>query len=281
MSDNNIDIKQALKTGGTGIGIVVLLFALLFGGMSFYDVGAGHCGVEFSRLDGVKNQTFGEGTHFKTPILESSAVYDTRVQKYSRETSAASNDLQDVHIKTTVNYHLNDNECDEMHQEIGQDYESRVVDPTIKEVVKSVSAKYDASAIIKNRSAVKQDVDERLEERLGRNYVYLDEVSIENIRFTDEFKEAIEQKEIAKQNAQEQRNRLEEARAKAQKEIARAEGQAKAIQKVTKELKQSDRYIRYKMIEKWDGDTNTIVPYVQGDGDNSDLLMQLPQNQTK
>jgi len=281
MSDNTDGIKSALKKGGTGIGILVLFVALAFGGMSFYDVGAGQCGVEYSRLDGVKNQTFGEGTHFKMPILESSAVYDTRVQKYSRETSAASNDLQDVHIKTTVNYHLNDGECDEMHQEIGTDYESRVIDPTIKEVVKSVSAKYDASAIIKNRSKVKEDVDQRLEERLGRNYVYLDEVSIENIRFTDEFKEAIEQKEIAKQNAQEQRNRLEEAEARAEKRIAEAEGKAEAIQKVTQELKESDRYIRYKMIEKWDGDTNTIVPYVQGEGDNSDLLMQLPQNQTK
>lgn len=280
-NQSNLAVKEILKSVGAIGAVIILLLVLAFGGMSFYTVGAGHCGVEFDRLGGgVKNTTFGEGTHFKTPIIESSAVYDTRIQKYSRETSAASNDLQDVEIKTTVNYHINDNECDEMHQEIGTNYEKRVIDPTIKEVVKSVSAKYDASAIIQNRSAVKKDVDERLEKRLGRNYVYLDEVSIENIRFTDEFKEAIEQKEIAKQNAQEARNRLEQVKAEAEQKKEEARGQAAAIKEVTEQLKKSDSYIKFKMIEKWDGETNTIVPYVSGDGDQSELLMQLPRNQT-
>lgn len=262
---------------------VMFVVGLMAVPLSFYTVGPGHCGVIFSRLGGVQNTSFGEGTHFKTPFVEASAVYDTKIQKYSRETSAASNDLQDVFIKTTVNYHLNNEECSDMHQGIGKDYESRVIDPAIKEIVKSVSARYDAREIIQNRSAVKEDIRIELNDRLARNYVYLDEVSLENIRFTSEFKNAIEQKEIAKQNAQEAQNRLEQVKAEAQQEIESAKGQAEAIEVVTKELEQSDAYIRYRMIQKWDGKTNTIVPYVQGDGEGNgaELLMQLPQSETK
>jgi len=171
--------------------LMILGAFLLVGGIPVYDVPAGHCGAEYSMLSGVKDESYGEGAHLKKPILEKAAVFDTRVQKYSRETKAASNDLQDVFTKVTVNYHLNDGECSDMYQDVGKDYEGKVIDPTIKEVTKSVTAKYDATALVQNRSQVKEDIDTRLEERLGRNYVYLDEVSVENIRFTDEFKESI------------------------------------------------------------------------------------------
>lgn len=284
MKDKNTDTQEVDINIGNyswpAAGIMVLIALIITGGMPFYDVPAGHCGVEYSRLSGVKDVSYGEGTHLKKPILERSDVFDTRIQKYSRETKAASNDLQDVFIKVTVNYHLKNDECDDMYQDVGGDYESKIIDPTIKEVTKAVSAKYDAAAMIQNRSAVKQDIKDRLSTRLGRNYVYQDEVSIENIRFTDEFKQAIEQKEIAKQNAQEARNRLEEVEAKAEQRIAEAEGQAEAIQKVTEQLKKSDAYIRFKMIEKWNGETSTIVPYVQGDS-GATPLVELPQNRNQ
>ena len=278
-SSDKVDINIS-SSAPLIVAVMILGAIFLLGGIPFYDVPAGHCGAEYSMLSGVKNTSYGEGTHLKKPFIERSAVFDTRVQKYSRETKAASNDLQDVFTKITVNYHLNKNECHDMYQEVGKDYEDKVIDPTIKEVTKSVTAKYDATAMVQNRSLVKEDVNKKLEERLGRNYVYLDEVSIENIRFTDEFKDAIEQKEVAKQNAQEARNRLEEVRAKADQRIAEAEGEAQAIQEVTEQLKQSDAYIRYQMIEKWDGETSTIVPYVQsGEGSGATPLVQLPQTQ--
>ena len=56
-----------------GIGIGGTLLA-----SSLYNVDAGHRGVIYDRIAGVKNLVKAEGTHFLIPFLQRAIVYDVR-----------------------------------------------------------------------------------------------------------------------------------------------------------------------------------------------------------
>ena len=56
---------------GVGIGATVLAASL-------YNVDAGHRGVIYDRIQGVKNAVKKEGTHFLIPFLQRAIVYDVR-----------------------------------------------------------------------------------------------------------------------------------------------------------------------------------------------------------
>lgn len=252
------ETTTVLKVAVTLIGALLLLTASLF------VVGPGERGVKYTATGGVADKVYEEGWHFKVPILESTDSFDVRVQKYRKETSAASNDLQEVTTTLALNYRVNPEAVDDLYRETGPNYVERVIDPAIEETLKAVTARYEAQALIQNRSSVKQDIRDELLTRLEPYDLVVEDVSIENFKFTPEFSDAIEQKEIARQEALKEQNLLEAVKARADQERARAEGQADAIRIVNEELSNSPEYVDWLTIDKWNGETQTIVPLAQG-----------------
>jgi len=271
MKKDTNPIKKIIKIGGSGI-LFILLLIFAFG--AFFTVGAGEAGVVFDRGSGVLNKTYDEGLHLKTPYWQSSEVFTTRTQKHTQKTSAASNDLQEVRTTITLNYHLSKSEVHDIYKNIGPDYKNRIIIPAIEESLKAVTARYDAQQLIQNRSAVKEDIDEMITKRLERNYITVDEVSIENFKFTQEFAQAIEEKEIARQKALEEKNRKQAVKERAEQRRIKAKGRADAIKTVQEQLADSPEYVEWFTIDKWNGKTQTIVPYVKGNG--AKPLMNLP-----
>jgi regulator of protease activity HflC (stomatin/prohibitin superfamily) len=74
----------------------------------------------------------------------------------------------------------------------------------------------------------------------------VDDVSITNFKFSDSFAKAIEEKQVAQQNAE---------RAKFNLEAAQTDAQAQAAQAQTL----SDAYLKKLAIEKWDGKMPTAM----------------------
>lgn len=275
MSDTSLGKVKAYIGGGAVLFLLLVLLLMSTG--SFFTVGPGQAGVVFDRSDGVLNQTYDEGLHFKVPYWQDAAVFTTRVQKYSKATSAASNDLQEVETTVALNYHISRDEVHDIYKNVGPDYKSRILDPAIKETVKAVTASHDAQALIQNRSVVKDGIKTMLTERLERNHLSVDEVSIENFQFTKEFAQAIEQKEIARQKALEEKNRLEAVKHRADQRRAEARGEADAIRIISEQLSQSPGYIEYLTIKRWNGQTQTIRPLVEGGG-SAGTLLELPSD---
>lgn len=167
-------------------------------------------------------------------------IYDIKVQKEVADTQAATKDLQDVSAEVVLNYHLNRGEVSKIHQTIGATYKDRIVTPALSETFKGASAKYNASELITERAAVKKDVYDQLNSRLSKYGIVVDDVSITNFKFSDSFAKAIEEKQVAQQNAE---------RAKFNLEAAQTDAQAQAAQAQTL----SDNYLKKLAIEKWDG----------------------------
>lgn len=231
------------------IGAVIAI--LVFG--SFFVVGAGEKGVIFNVFSGVKDKTYDEGLHFKLPLFEKPYRFEVRTRVYNDDAAAASKDLQIVSTRVALNYHIDKDKVNTLFKNIGPDYEHRIIDPSIQEVVKAITAKHIAEELITKREIVKEEIKLTLKERLARSYVILDDLSITNFDFSPEFNHAIEQKVTAEQNALKEQNNLKVIEFQAQQKIAQAKGEAEAIRIVNEELLKSPQYIDYLTIQKWDG----------------------------
>lgn len=232
----------------------ILILLMLFSDASpFFVVSSGERGVVVSKLSGTVQESYGEGLHLKTPIIDSAHILEVRTKKYETTATSASKDLQVVTAVVVVNYHILPDNTYKVYQTIGNDYENRVIDPSVQEVVKSVTAKYIAEELITKRELVKDDIKEALKERLATYNLVLDDFSLKNFDFSQEFNSAIEAKVTAEQNALKEQNNLKVVEFQAQQKVASAEGDAKAIEIINQQLTKSPQYIQFFLLQKWDG----------------------------
>jgi regulator of protease activity HflC (stomatin/prohibitin superfamily) len=166
-----------------------------------------------------------EGLHFKVPFAQSVVYMDIQTQKYNADASAASKDLQTVSTKIAVNYHLTENVVS-LYREIGLDYESKIIQPAVQEVVKASTSQFTAEELITKRKLVKQKIDENLKARLDTRGIIMETTSITNFDFSAQFNAAIEAKVTAEQNALTEKNRLASIEYQAQQQVAQANGTA-------------------------------------------------------
>lgn len=256
----NIVINSSMrKSDFINMKYIMVVFGVILLFNSFFIVGSGERGVVVSATSGTKQISYGEGIHFKVPLIDSATKLEVRTKKYEAEAGSASKDLQIVHTTVAINYHLNPDQVHAVFQTIGKDYENRIINPAIQESVKSTTAKYIAEELITRRELVKEDIKENLIARLDGSNVFVDEVSITNFDFSPEFNKAIEAKVTAEQKALEEQNNLRVVQFQSQQKIASAEGDAEAIRIVNEQLARTPNYIQYYLLQKWDGKLPTAL----------------------
>lgn len=220
------------------------LALLIIAGNVTVAVGTGQVGV-VTQFGQVTGREVGEGLNFKPP-WQQVTIYDVRVQKEESRAQAATNDLQDVSSVLAINYHLDRGRISDIHRNLGPAYKDRIIDPAVQEVFKGASAKFTAAQLIQNRAEVKADTVANLKSRLEARGIVVDDLSIVDFQFSVDFAKAIEQKQIAQQNAE----RAQFTLLQAQKD---AEAQAAQKASLTAEILQKQA------IEKWDGHLPTYL----------------------
>lgn len=225
--------------------VVVLGLITLFSAMRFVDTGKIGVVTQYGRVTG---RELNEGFAWVAPWGANNVTqYDIKVQKEQAEnTMAATLDQQDVTSTVVLNYQLKRGSVSKIHQDIGADFKGKVVEPAILETYKAAAAKYTATQLITNRAEVKADTYAALKERLDKYGITVLDVSITNFKFSDSFSKAIEDKQVAQQNAE---------RAKFNLEAAQTDAQAQQAQSETL----SDAYLRKLAIDKWDGKLPTYT----------------------
>lgn len=247
----------------TIISLVVLVVIVLLGFRSFTIVEAGYRGIVL-QLGAVQPQVLEEGLHFKIPFIQKVIPMEVRVQKAESSQVSASRDLQTVTTTLAVNYHLDGVTANNLYRTVGLEYKARVVDPAISEALKGITAQYTAEDLIAKRSEVSSKVKDALATKLGMYNMILDEINITEFKFSEEFDRAIEQKQIAEQQALKSKLDLERIKIEKEQEITRAQAQAEALrlqkQEVTPELiKLREIEAQLKAIEKWNGSLPNVT----------------------
>lgn len=232
-----------------GVGLVALILLLA---MSVRVVGVGEVGVK-TRLGQVVSQ-HNSGVLVKLPWpIEKLYTFDIKTQKDQADVAAASNDLQDVNATIVTNYHIDSNKVGNLFSTVGTDYKARIIDPAIQESFKANTAQYPVGELVTKRSDLKSQSLATLKSRLAQRGIIVEDISITNLAFSPSFTRAIEQKQVAEQQAQQARFNLEKAQ---------IDAQAQETQKnsLTPEILQK------MAIEKWDGKlpqaTGGNVPFI-------------------
>ena len=147
-----------------------------------------------------------------------------------------------------------------------------MVSPAILESIKSVTAKYTAEELITKRQEVSGLMFETLSTRLKNRGFTIVDLSITDLNFSDAYNQAIEQKQVAQQNAQKAQYELEQAKVENERKIENAKAEAEVMklqnQEITdKTLKLKELEIKDALIKKWDGKYPTTML-----GDSSNVL---------
>jgi regulator of protease activity HflC (stomatin/prohibitin superfamily) len=251
------DFTQGLTSSAKFIKTIVIMF-IAFVAISilnpFVMVGAGERGIVLT-WGAVGDDILDEGLHVVVPIMQKVAITDVRTKKHEVQAVAYSKDLQTVDTVIALNYHPSVDSVNKLYQEIGSDFEVRIIDPAIQESVKATTALFAAQELIEQRPKVKDEIKRQLFERLSTKYIIIDDFSIVNFDFSATYEKAVEQKQVAQQNALTEKNNLEKINYIADQRIAQAEAEAKAIQIQAQAITQTGGkdYVQLKAVEKWNG----------------------------
>ncbi|MFA6493004.1 MAG: prohibitin family protein [Patescibacteria group bacterium] len=272
---------MSLRVVGKLTLLVLVLLCISFLTGCAKSVSSGHVGIK-TNWGKVTGQA-GEGLNWYFPIGNAIEVIDCRTQKAERSTSAASKDLQTVTTTIAVNYHIDRDKAKNLFSDVGYSkvtvsngqeswkeysYVTKIIDPRIDEILKSVTAKYTASQLITERQKVKQEVEVKLTRGLKDYDITVEPggVSITDFDFSKPFNDSIEEKQVAEQTAQKALYELQQAEIQKKIDIMQAEGKARANQIQTQSL--SKAVLEQKWIDKWDGH----LPQAMG----SNILSTLP-----
>ena len=219
---------------------VALLLIVAISIASITIVPAGHKGVTLN-MGAVTGAVMNEGINFKIPFVQNAEIIDVRVKKYeSKDNSSASKDLQTIKSSIAVNYRVNQDHVADLYQKIGMSYESTVINPAISECIKSVTSRYTAEELITKRTEVSEEMKKFLQDKLIEKYILV-----------DAFNTAIEEKQIAEQNALKAKYDLERIKTEAEQAVTKAKGEAEAMKLKNEQISQNIIYLEF--IDKWDG----------------------------
>ena len=251
--------------------LAILLLASTLTGCSPHLVEPGTVGVlaEWGHVDPSPKP---EGLHWRTWWKDDYVNMPLRVQKLEAKASASSKDLQVVTSIIALNYRLDGANAVDIFQDIGglEVVEQTIVSPALQEAVKASTAKYTAQELVTKREEVKRAIAAYITATLSKSNLLVTELSIVDFKFDGKYQAAVEDKQVAEEEAKKATNDLQRIEIEAKQRVAKAEGMAKAdLARARAEaeaqtmLRQTltPEIIQLRAVEKWDGK----LPVVSGD----------------
>lgn len=241
----------------TAIAVIAgFLFIFTFGWVNVHPT---QVAVEINKLAGKINQTpKGVGYHFFNRWITDMVIYKVAARAFPSDTFEVSdsikerrkyvlelktNDGQNIIVDLTIIYALKGNEVPQLHQQIGTNFEDQILLPQIRSEARLAIGGYSAEEIYqgKVRDAIQSVIREKLILALSKYpAITIHDALIRHFEFSPDFERAIEQKKLAAQQveinknralAQEEEAKRQEAEARGQKlkAIQDAEGRAQAV----------------------------------------------------
>ena len=219
-----------------GGAIIALLILLVFN--CFIIINPGQAGV-LSILGEAKDPPLLEGLHFRPPFISFVDVYDVTVQKFEVPAESLTKDLQDLNARFAINFRLDPQEIVAIRRKQGtlENIVAKIIAPQTQESFKIAAALRNVEEAITQRNELKEDFDNALSSRLEKYGIIVLDTSVVDLSFSPQFAKAVEEKQIAEQQARKAVYIANEAEQKAQAEINRAKGKSEAQRLLAETLK--------------------------------------------
>lgn len=229
-------------------GLLAFIGIVVFGVVSFgwVNVHPTEVAVETNKIAGkINDKPLGVGYHFYNRWITDMVIYKVAARAYPSDTLASeeakkytlelkTNDGQNVEVDLTIIYALDSNAVPMLHQQIGSNYEDQILLPQIRSEARLAIGSFSAEEIYqgKVRDTMQQAIRQKLVDALVKySAIQIHDALIRSFQFSPDFQRAIEQKKLAGQQVEINRNRAlaQEEEAKRQEAEARG-GKLKAIQ---------------------------------------------------
>jgi len=232
--------------------------------MGFDYVQAGHIGVK-ERMGVINDVAWGPGIQW-TGLLTSTVDFTTRIQLKEYAVSAFSSDAQVVDTQVALNFRIDPIRAPEIYKNIGKNYQDIIISPIVQETVKANTAKYPLDDLVKKRGEVKNAITVALIKALEDKGLIVTEVALTNFEFSPEVQAAIEDKQVAAQDALAAKNRLDEMQFTSQS----MKLQSEVIEIKKLDLEAARIEVDKIRAEKWNGQMPTTM--VSGLGESNMLF---------
>jgi len=142
----------------------------------------------------------------------------------------------------------------------------------VQEAIKEVTALLTAEQIVKSREDIKKKALAAATHKIGTLLV-VEDIVVRDINLSHELEKAIEGKMVAEQQANQARFTQIQTQIEAETAIISAKGEAEAIRVRGDALRLSPAFLRWKIVERWNGRSPMVVP---SGPDNSGAALLLP-----
>jgi regulator of protease activity HflC (stomatin/prohibitin superfamily) len=250
--------------------------------------------VKTIRAGGVRSEALEPGLHWILPIVEQVVTYSISNQTYTMSAIAGegqvatddsirarTKDGQEVIIDASVIYQIDPGKVVPLHIVWQNRYEDGFVRPEARGIIRDAVSQYGVEEVVSTKRAeMVQIISEALGESLSENNLRLVDFVLRDIHFSEEYAAAVEQKQIAEQQAQQaefvvqsKKQEAEQARqiaqgqadatviaaqGSAQAQIIQAEAQAQANELIGQSLQNNPEILQYQYILKLAPGVQTI-----------------------
>ncbi len=230
--------------------ITLIIFAVILLAKSAITIGSGEAGVLYTTFGGgvvTDEPPLGEGFHLVAP-WNKVIVYEVRQQELFEKMKVLSSNGLEIQIDASAWYKPITPDLGKLHQEKGENYLERIIQPAIRSAARSVVGRYTPEQLYSSkRDAIQEEIYAETKKILDRQYVQLNEVLVRDVTLPATIKDAIERKLKQEQESLEYEFRLVTAQKEAERQIIEAQGKADANRILSASL--TDKILSDKGIE--------------------------------
>ena len=211
--------------------IVGFILLIILVAKSSVTIASGHAGVLYETFgNGVVTDEppLGEGFHIIAP-WNRVTVYEVRQQELSEKMQVLSSNGLEIKLDASAWYQPIAGDVAKLHQQKGEDYLQRVIQPAIRSAARSVVGRYTPEQLYSTkRDAIQEEIFEETKKILDQQYIQLNQILVRDVTLPPTIKDAIERKLKQEQESLEYEFRLVTADKEAQKVRIEAQGKADA-----------------------------------------------------
>ena len=231
------------------MGIVGLIFVVMFGSSMFVTIDSGEKGVLFRKFGGglQKELVYGQGFHMIAPWNDM-FVYDVKLKDTFEKMEVLSKNGLSIKIDLSFRYQPVSDSIGYLHDGIGKNFLESIIKPEIRSVTREVIGNYLPEELYSTkREAIQDEIFQQTADGIGPKHLIIDAVLIRSVKLPAKLEEAIEQKLKEEQLSLQYRYKLDRERQEAERRIIEAQAKADANRILNASL--TDKILKDKGIE--------------------------------